>query len=93
MVAGVEIDPLDRWHLFGEIEFGSGQYDDALASRRLGSWWTVRLGGHLEVSETLTLQARIENLFDEEVATGLSSSGLQSIGLPRSFWLNVNHRF
>ena len=93
VVAGVEVDPLDRWHLFGEIEFGSGQYDDALAGRRLDSWWTVRIGGHFEVSDTLILQARVENLFDEEVATGLSSSGLQSIGLPRSFWLNVSRRF
>ena len=40
-----------------------------------------------------TVQARIENLFDEEVATGLSSSGLRSIGQPRSAWINVNYRF
>ena len=93
MVAGIEVDPLEQWHLFGEIEFGSSQYDDAQERRRLDSWWTVRIGGHFAVSETLILQARIENLFDQEVVTGLSSSGLQSIGLPRSFWLNLSHRF
>ena len=92
-IVGIAGDPLERLRLFAEIEFGSSQYDDVLGERRLGSWWTARLGGEVEVAERMTVQVRIENLFDEEVATGLSSSGLRSIGLPRSAWINVNYRF
>ena len=93
VIAGIAGTPLERLHLFAEIEFGSSQYDDVLGERRLGSWWTARLGGEVKVDERVTVQARIENLFDEEVATGLSSSGLRSIGQPRSAWINVNYRF
>ena len=93
LVAGVEGDPFQRVHLFAEFEFGSGQYDDVLEERGLDSWWTARLGGQFEVTDALTVQVRVENLFDEEVSTGVSSSGLRSTGLPRSFWLNVTRRF
>ena len=93
VTAGIAGNPLERLHLFAEIEFGSSQYDDVLGERRLGSWWTARLGGEVKVTERMTVQARIENLFDEEVATGLSSSGLRSIGQPRSAWIDVNYRF
>ena len=93
VTAGIAGNPLERLHLFAEIEFGSSQYDDVLGERRLGSWWTARLGGEAKVTERMTVQARIENLFDEEVATGLSSSGLRSIGQPRSAWIDVNYRF
>jgi len=93
LVAGVEGDPFQRVHLFAEFEFGSGQYDDVLEERRLDSWWTARLGGRLEVTDALTMQVRVENLFDEEIDTGLSSSGLRSTGLPRSLWFNVSCRY
>lgn len=93
LVAGVEGDPFQRVHLFAEFEFGSGQYDDVLEERRLDSWWTARVGGSLEVTDALTVQVRVENLFDEEIDTGLSSSGLRSTGLPRSLWFNVSCRY
>jgi outer membrane receptor protein involved in Fe transport len=80
-------------HLFAEFEFGSGQYDDVLEERRLDSWWTARLGGRLEVTDALTMQVRVENLFDEKIDTGLSNSGLRSTGLPRSLWFNVSCRY
>ena len=93
LVAGVEGDPFQRVHLFAELECGSGQYDDVLEERRLDSWWTARLGGRFEVADALTMQIHVENLFDEEIDTGLSSSGLRSTGLPRSLWFNVNCRY
>ena len=93
LVAGVEVDPAAWLSLFAEIDVSSGQFDDALETRYLGSWWSVRLGGRVALNQNISLQARVENLFDEEIPTGLSSSGLQSTGLPRSLWLNVNCRF
>ena len=93
LVAGAELAPMEGLDLFAEVDFSSGQFDDALESRYLGSWWSVRLGGRVALSENVSLQARVENLLDEEITTGLSSSGLESTGLPRSLWVNVDYRF
>ncbi|MBJ06248.1 MAG: hypothetical protein CMO40_03900 [Verrucomicrobiaceae bacterium] len=89
LVLGAEFKPLTSFSLYAEVDFSSGQYDDALERRYLDSWWSVRLGGRVALSENVSLQARVENLLDEEITTGLSSSGLQSFGSPRSFWLSV----
>ncbi len=92
-MAGIESSPLDRVRLFAQVDIGSSQYDDALERRRLDSWWSTRAGTRVQLSEDLTLQARVENLFDEEIPTGLSSSGLESVGIPRSFWMNLRYQF
>lgn len=93
LVMGVEAMPTEDLNLFLQADYGSGQFDGALESRRLPSWWTVRCGAGLDLSESLSVSLRAENLFDEEVATGLSSSGLRSIGQPRSFWVDVRYEF
>jgi outer membrane receptor protein involved in Fe transport len=89
LVAGIDLRPDDRLHLFLDLEYGGPQFDDALATRELGSWWTTRLGASWRATDTLTLHARIENLFDEQITTGLSSDGLRSTGTPRSFWIGL----
>lgn len=93
VVAGVESNPLEALRLFAQVDFGSSQYDDALERRRLASWWSTRVGAQFDLSENLSVSARIENLFDEEITTGLSSSGLRSLGTPRSCWLNLRYGF
>lgn len=93
LVAGVEANPTEQLSLFLQADYGSGQFDDALEERRLPSWWSVRCGAGLDITENLSLSLRVENLFDEDVTTGLSSSGLRSIGLPRSGWLDLRYQF
>ena len=85
--------PLDKLRIFAEMETSSSQFDDPMGERRLGSWWTTSLGGEFEAADNVTIHARIENLFDQEVTTGLSSTGLRSIGQPRSFWLGMDYSF
>ena len=92
-IAGVRGRPLDRLRVFAEVEMGGSQFDDPMGDRRLGSWWTARLGGEFELAGNVTVHARIENLFDQEITTGLSSTGLRSIGQPRSFWMGMNYSF
>ena len=89
VVAGIDLRPDDRWQIFADLEYGSSQFDNTLATRRLGSWWTTRLGASYQATDDLSIHARIENLFDQEITTGLSSNGLRSIGTPRTFWLGV----
>ncbi|MDG2125397.1 MAG: TonB-dependent receptor [Verrucomicrobiales bacterium] len=93
LVAGLESRPTDALLLFTQLEFGSRQYDDALSIRPLDPYTTVRLGAEFHLSKNLTLQARIENLFDEKVQTGLSTNNLISTGQPRSAWLNLRYTF
>ena len=89
LVAGVESSPLEWLDLFAQVDAESSRYDDALGRRRLEPWWTARLGARVMLPGDVSLSARLENLFDEEIPTGLSSSGLQSVGIPRSFWIDL----
>lgn len=93
LVAGLESRPTEDLLLFTQLEFGSRQYDDTRATRPLDPYTTVRLGAEYHLSKNLTLQARIENIFDEKVETGLSTNNLLSTGQPRSAWLNLRYTF
>lgn len=75
------------------VEYGSMQFDDALGRRRIPDYWSVRLGGNWSVREGVTMFARVENLFDSEIATGLSGDGIRSTGTPRSFWVGTEWTF
>ncbi len=92
-IAAIRGRPLDGLRVFAEVEIGSSQFDDPMGERLLGSWWTARLGGEFELARDVKIHARIENLFDQEITTGLSSVGLRSIGQPRSFWMGMNYSF
>lgn len=93
LVAGIEGKASERVELFAQVDIGSSQYDDALEHRKLASWSSTRLGARVALTEDLSLNLRVENLFDEKIITGHSSSGLESIGQPRSFWANLRYRF
>ena len=92
-IAAIRGRPMNGLRVFAEVELGSSQFDDPMGERPLGSWWTARLGGEFELARDVTVHARIENLFDREITTGLSSVGLRSIGQPRSFWMGMNYSF
>ncbi|MGB6219625.1 TonB-dependent receptor [Haloferula sp.] len=93
LVASANIQPREDLSFFADFEFASHLFDDALSARRIPSYWTCRIGGSWQATETLSIHARIENLFDSEIPTGLASNGIQSIGQPRAFWLTTEWRF
>lgn len=70
-------------------EFASSRYDDALARRRISKYDVYRIGATWRACDQLALHARVENLLDAEVPTGLASNGLLSTGQPRAFWLTA----
>jgi outer membrane receptor protein involved in Fe transport len=74
-------------------EYGAEQYDDALARRRIPSYTSARIGATWQATERMMLHARVDNLFDEEIATGLSSDGIRTIAAPRSFWVGAEWGF
>lgn len=74
-------------------EYGSHQFDDALAARRIPSYASVRLGATWQARDNLLFTARVDNLFDEEIATGLSTDGIRTIAGPRALWVGAEWGF
>jgi outer membrane receptor protein involved in Fe transport len=92
LIASGEWQALENLTLFAGGEYGAAQYDDALAQRRITDFTSVRLGMAWRFANAV-YQIRVENLFDEEIQTGLSSDGLRTIAGPRSLWLGAEWAF
>jgi outer membrane cobalamin receptor len=75
------------------MEYGAAQTDDALARRRIPSYTSAGIAAAWQVSAATLIHARVDNLFDREIATGLSSDGIRTIAGPRAFWLGVQREF
>jgi len=73
---------------FASSSFTSSQSDDALATRILPDATVVGTGLRWRRGAA-TWQARVDNLFDEDVVTGIGSDGLRTHAAPRTAWLGV----
>ena len=82
----------ERFSVFGGVEYGASQYDDALATRSIPDYTSVRIGASWRTAGAL-YQVRIENLFDEQIETGVSSDGLRTLAAPRSLWVGAEWQF
>jgi len=91
--ARVDWQIIDRLTLFAGYEYGASQFDDAFAERRIGDYSSANIGMTWRVSDSLTYHVRVDNLFDVEIATGLSSDGIRSVAGPRSLWASVEWNF
>ena len=65
---------------------------DSEASRSIPDYTSVRLGASWQVASVL-YQVRVENLFDEEIQTGLSSDGIRTLASPRALWVSAEWSF
>ncbi len=92
LIASATWQATDRWSFFAGGEYGASQYDDALASRSIPSFTTVRVGAQFQIGRGI-YQIRVENLFDEEIQTGLSSDGIRTYAGPRSLWVGAEWAF
>jgi outer membrane receptor protein involved in Fe transport len=92
LIASATWQATDRWAFFAGGEYGASQYDDALASRSIPSFTTVRIGSQVQIGRGI-YQIRVENLFDEEIQTGLSSDGIRTYAGPRSLWVGAEWEF
>ncbi len=92
LVANAEWRATDRISVFAGGEYGASQYDDALASRAISAFTSVRIGARWQVAGA-TYQLRVENLLDEEIQTGLSSDGIRTLAAPRSLWIGAEWEF
>jgi len=93
VIAAADWHATDKLTFSAGYEYGAAQYDDALAQRRIPSYTSARIGATWQATEQMMLHARIDNLFDEEIATGLSSDGIRTIAAPRSLWVGAEWMF
>ena len=93
LIAAADWHATDTLTFSAGYEYGADQYDDALAQRRIPSYTSARIGATWQATEQVMLHARIDNLFNEEIATGLSSDGIRTIAAPRSFWVGAEWAF
>ena len=92
LIASAEWRATEQISLFAGCEYGASQYDDALASREISDFTSVRLGARWRVAGAI-YQIRIENLLDEEIQTGLSGEGIRTLAAPRSLWIGAEWEF
>ncbi|UTW55970.1 TonB-dependent receptor [Kordiimonas sp. SCSIO 12610] len=76
-----------------EARYSSGQFDDDLNERRLDDIFTVNANIGFKVTDSITLTGAIENLFDAEVISGVTTTGLETIAQRRFWRIGVEARF
>lgn len=91
-IATIEWLPMENLTLFLAAEHGSSQFDDALATRGLDAYTSIRTGLRWKHGPAL-YQLRVENLLDEQIQTGLASNGLLTTAAPRALWVSVDWEF
>jgi len=93
LITSADWHATERLTLSAGYEYGAHQFDDALAARRIPSYTSASVGVTWKARADLTLHARVDNLFDQEIATGLSSDGIRTIAGPRSLWVGAEWSF
>lgn len=67
--------------------------DDDLNERWLGDVFTVGLSAGHVWNDQISVQLRIDNIFDQRVISALSAIGLETLAQRRSVFLNVGYSF
>lgn len=80
--------PIEELTLWTDIRYRDDEFEDLENRRRLEGSTTADIGLRYAIAGEHTLSLRVDNLFDEETQTGLSSGGLLSIGAPRTLWVS-----
>lgn len=80
---GLEWTPAPKWLFRTQVRYTDRQFEDDQNSRILAPYTTVDAAAIYNVSSRLSAAVRVENLFNAEIETGKSATGLISIGAPR----------
>lgn len=73
--------------------FVSGQFEDDINSRRLGSAFTIDGGLSYRLGTKIQLDLRGENLFDTQVEAAIAADGVIERAMPRTIWAGISVEF
>ncbi|MDB6071813.1 MAG: putative TonB-dependent receptor [Verrucomicrobiales bacterium] len=85
--------PDDRWALTLQSRFSGSQFEDDLNTEKLRPYAVVDAAVDFEATRNLSLDLKVENLFDTTIETGKSGNGLVSIGAPLLISVGARYRF
>ncbi len=80
--------PEDFYNLWTRIRYQDSAFEDLDNNRSLDNALSVDGGIQFAIDSYNALSLRVENLFDAQIETGISSAGLVSISSPRTAWLS-----
>uniref|UniRef100_UPI0015753792 TonB-dependent receptor n=1 Tax=Sphingomonas bacterium TaxID=1895847 RepID=UPI0015753792 len=83
---------VDGPSLSATARHSSSRFDDDQNSRALAPATTLDTRAALPLGRGLAVEARAENLFDEEVQTGTSGAGIVERATPRTLWMGLLYR-
>jgi outer membrane receptor protein involved in Fe transport len=87
--ASAEWKPTAKWTITTQTRFTDRQFEDDQNSRELAPFTTVDAAVFYDFSSTLSAGVQVENLFNAEIETGKSATGVVSIGAPRLVTLQL----
>ena len=71
------------------VRYAGAQFEDDLELRQLPPAITVDGVVSLPLFTDVRFVARVENLFDEKVVSGISATGVEDLGTPQTFWIGL----
>jgi vitamin B12 transporter len=81
--------PAARVQASVSVRYAGPQFEDDLETRRLPQALTVDAVASVPLIQNVRLVARVENLFNERVVSGVSAAGVQDLGTPQTVWLGL----
>ena len=72
------------------VRYAGAQFEDDLQARQLPKAVTVDGVVSLPILDRMRVVGRVENLFDQKVVSGISSTGVEDLGTPQTFWLGLS---
>jgi vitamin B12 transporter len=69
--------------------YSGARFDDDLQARRLPDALTLDAMASYRVSPDVSIVVRGENLFDARVVSGITATGVEDLGTPRTMWLGL----
>ncbi|KQY84890.1 TonB-dependent receptor [Brevundimonas sp. Root1423] len=88
-VAGADWRPMDRLSLAADLRWESRRFEDDLNSRVLEAAGTVDLRAEWAMTPSAALWLAADNLFDAEIETAETGTGVASFGPPRTLSIGV----
>ncbi|WP_312127554.1 TonB-dependent receptor domain-containing protein [Brevundimonas sp.] len=86
---GVDWQPVTDWQMGISARYESDRFDDDLNSRTLKAAWTVDARTEWQFDRHAALWLALDNVFDEDVATSVTATGVEGYTAPRTLRAGV----
>lgn len=89
---GLDVSPLDRLQLHGDLRYESARFDDDQNTRRLAPATRVDLRADWSIGHGAGVFAAVDNVFDARIQTARTGDNIVSYDMPRVFSVGLTLR-